>query len=274
MVTHADAERGRINKIVTLLEADKPVFGVFSGPKTPESAMAVAKTEADFVFYSMERGPFDVPAMQVYMQFMMDRAMLAESSFNEQPILTRIPPIRDGEVEALDRTQRLLDAGVYGVVFPHVETADEAAWAVRAMRYRPEGARPAGSGVAARYWGVSQDEYLRRADVWPLNPNGELVSFLLIEDQAGIDNVRDIVATEGVSIVSPGPGDLRQLYDGDMEKVESAIQTVLAACQEHDVPCGITAGPDDIEQRLDEGFRVIIVTAPEAIAVGRRSAGR
>ena len=150
MTTSADAQGARVNKIVALLEAGKPVFGIFSGPKTPESAMEIAKTEADFVFYSMERGPFDVPGMQVYMQFMMDRARLAESGFNEQPILTRIPPIRDGRVEAQDRTKRLLDAGVYGVVFPHVETAEDAAWAVRSMRYRPQGARPSDSGVAAR----------------------------------------------------------------------------------------------------------------------------
>ena len=236
--------------------------------------MEIAKLEADFVFYCMEQGPFDVPGMQVYMQFMMDRARLAESGFNEQPILTRIPPIRDGKVEAHDRTKRLLDAGVYGIVFPQVETAEDAAWAVRSMRYRPQGARPPDAGVAARYWGLTDEDYERRADLWPVNPNGELVSLLLIENQIGIDNVRAIVSTEGVSMVSPGPGDLRRVFDGDMVAVERAIQAVLAACKECDVPCGVTAGPDDVEKRLDEGFRVIIATAPEAIAIGRRASGR
>ncbi len=77
-----------------------------------------------------------------------------------------------------------------------------------------------------------------------------------------------------MSAISPGPGDLRRVYDGDMEKVEAAIQIVLAACLEFDVPCGITAGVDDIAERLDQGFRVIIVTQPEALAVGREAAGR
>lgn len=274
MSATAHAQQERINKIIALLEAGKPVFGIFSGPKTPESAMRIAETEADFIFYSMETGPFDVPGMQVYMQFLLDRATLAESGFNEQPILTRIPPIRDGRLEARDRTKRVLDAGAYGVVFPHVETAEETTWAVESMRYRPEGARPIESGVAPRYWGVTRDEYQRSADVWPLSPQGELVSFLLIEDRVGVENVRAIVATKGVSIVSPGPGDLGRAYEGDMNAVERAIQKVLAACKEHDVPCGITAGPDDIERRLDEGFRVFIVTAPEAITVGRRASGR
>ena len=63
-------------------------------------------------------------------------------------------------------------------------------------------------------------------------------------------------------------------YNGDDEAIENAIQTVLSACKEFDVPCGITAGPDDIAKRLEQGFRVIIVTQPEALTVGRKAAGR
>ena len=165
----APAQEKRLNKIVTLLDSGKPVFGVFSGEKTPASAMEVVTTEADFIFYSMERGPFDVPGMQVYMQFMLERADLVDrkSLFNEHPIITCIPPIRDGRVEAQDRTQRILDAGVHGVVYPHVESAEDAEHAVRSMRYRPKGLRPNAQGVAARYWGVGREDYVSRADIWP-----------------------------------------------------------------------------------------------------------
>ncbi len=234
--------------------------------------MEVVTTEADFIFYSMERGPFDVPGMQ----FMLERADLVDrkSLLNEHPIITRIPPIRDGRVEAQDRTQRILDAGVHGVVFPHVESAEDAEHAVRSMRYRPKGLRPNGRGDAARYWGVDREDYVSRADIWPASPGGELINMLLIEDKIGIENARAIVSTEGVSIVIPGPGDLRRAYEGDDVAIEKAIQTVLAACKEFDVACGITAGPDDIEKRLEQGFRVFIVTSREAIAVGRRASDR
>lgn len=112
------------------------------------------------------------------------------------------------------------------------------------------------------------------SDVWPANPNGTLINMLLIEDREAVGNARQIVNTPGVSIVFPGPGDLRRAYDRDMEAVEQAIQTVLAACKEFDVACGITAGVDDIAARLAQGFRVIIVTEPAALAVGREAAGR
>ena len=82
------------------------------------------------------------------------------------------------------------------------------------------------------------------------------------------------MATPGLSVVFAGPGDLRRAYEGDMEAVENAIQAVLSACLEFEVPCGVTAGVDDIGMRLDQGFRVIIVTQEEALAAGRRHAGR
>ncbi len=111
-------------------------------------------------------------------------------------------------------------------------------------------------------------------DLWPGNPGGGLLSILLIEDQVGVRNAREIVGTPGVGVVIPGPGDLRRAYEGDAEAIEGAIQTVLSACKEFDVPCGITAGADDVAERLDQGFRLIIVNGDDALPMGRAAAGR
>jgi 4-hydroxy-2-oxoheptanedioate aldolase len=102
----------------------------------------------------------------------------------------------------------------------------------------------------------------------------ETPSILIIEDRVGVANAKEIVSTPGVDIVFPGPGDLRRAYDGDLVAVEKAIQTVLSACKEFQVVCGITAGPADIEKRLNEGFRVFIVTDLDALPIGRRAASR
>lgn len=230
-------------RIVELLAAGEAVFGIFSGEHTPEQGRLMAENRAaDFVFYSLESGPFDIPAMQAYAEAMDEAA----ADRGTHPIALRIPPIRDGHEQARVRVRAGLDAGAAAVVFPHVETAEEAALAVDAMG----------------------------DDAWPERSDGTRVNMLLIEDRVGIENVRQIVSTPGVSVVFPGPGDLRRAYDGDMEAVEHAIQTVLAACEEFGVPCGVTAGVDDIAERLEQGFQVIIVTGPEALTVGRRAAGR
>ncbi len=231
------------NKIIQLLAEGHAVFGIFSGDHTAEQGSIMAQNEeTDFVFYSLENGPFDIPAMEAYMQGLAEGA----GEMPAHPVTLRIPPIRDDQTAALDHVRQGLAAKVDAIVFPHVETGEEAAMAVSSMG----------------------DE------VWPGNTDGVHVNVLLLEDQVAIANAREIVGTPGVSIAIPGPGDLRRAYEGDAEAIENAIQTVLAACKEFDVPCGITAGVDDIAERLEQGFRVIIVTAPEALAVGRQAAGR
>jgi len=229
--------------IIRLLGDDHVVFGVFSGEKTPEQGARIAENrETDFVFYCLETGPFDIPSMEAYM-----RAMAQEAGEQgAHPVLVRIPPVRDGRDAARERVARALGAGVDGIVFPHVETADEAAFAVGSLG----------------------------DDVWPGDSDGRLLGVLLIEDQVGVRNARDIVAIPGVGVVVLGPGDLGRAYQGDDQAVERAIQTVLAICKEVEVPCGITAGADDVAERLAQGFRLIIVTGDDALPVGRAAAAR
>ena len=124
-----------------------------------------------------------------------------------------------------------------------------------------------------RYWGVSGADYIAKADVWPLDPEGELLNMIQIENKTGIANVDEIAAVPGVSMLMAAPGDLGMAYGGDAEATEEALQTVLRAATAAGLPCAITAGPDDVERRIREGFRVLI-GGPEMIEVGRRAAGR
>ncbi len=239
----SDGTDDMTSAIVGLLAAGQPVFGIFSGEHTAEQGAVMAQNrETDFVFYSLESGPFDIPTMVIYKESMAD----ASGEQGPRPMALRIPPIGEGEETARDHVRQGLDAGMAAIVVPHMESGAQAAVAVTAMG----------------------------PDLWPGNPGGHLVSMLIVEDKVGVGNVRDIVNTTGVSVVFAGPGDLRRAYERDMEAVENAIQTILAACLEFDVPCGITAGVDDIAERLAQGFRVIIVTRAEALAVGREAAGR
>lgn len=239
--TPSAAMAGTENRIIELLEDGQVVFGIFSGEQSAEGGRLMAENRtADFVFYSLESGPFDLDAMGAYM------GALAQASEGPPPVALRIPPIRDDRPAAIDRTQRGLASGAMSIVYPHVESVEDVALTVEAI-----GAR-----------------------LWPSNPEGDVLSVLLIEDQAGIERARDIVGAPGVGVVIPGPGDLRRAYEGDMVAVEGAIQAVLAACLDLDVPCGITAGVDDIGTRIEQGFRFFIVTEPGAIPVGRAAAGR
>lgn len=265
------------NPIVELLDEGQSVFGVFSGPKTAEQGALMAEVaDADLVFYSLEDGPFDLDTMQAYMDAL--RVGAADPA-SARPLVLRVPPVSAGEDTLVERVSAALDAGVHGVVFPHVRNSRDAEVAVAAMRFagstgEPSGTRPSSVGRAPRVWGVAEGEYRRGADVWPLASEGQLVAMLIVEDREGVEHASEIAATPGVGVLFAGPGDLRRAFEGDMEQVERAIQTVLAACKRHSVPCGITAGPEDVANRLGQGFRLIIVQQLEALAVGRAAAGR
>lgn len=229
--------------LARLLADGHAVFGVFPGPSTREQGALMGRNrELDFVFYSLESGPFDIMSTKVYMEG------VAEGSGEgaPHPLILRIPPIRNGVAEAEAHAAEALAAGVAGIVFPHAESAEDAAVAVSVMG----------------------------DDLWPGNPEGPLLGILIVEDAEAVDRVDEIVATPGVSVVFAGPGDLRRAYQGDMEAVEGAIRQVLAACRRHGVPCGITAGVDDIAERIEQGFRMFIVSDPAAVTAGREAAGR
>ena len=181
-----------------------------------------------------------------------------------------------------------LDAGVSGIMFVEVESAEEAGWALDAMRYASNGGtRPDGVGTAPAYWGVSEDEYRERADLWPLDPDGELISWVIVESHEGLANVREIAAVPGIGVLWPGAGTLRGLFstvddDGnrvlDEEGWENAIQSVLSACKEFDIACGYPANASDIEMRMEQGFNVFVMGWGEngfaTVEAGRALAGR
>jgi 4-hydroxy-2-oxoheptanedioate aldolase len=93
---------------------------------------------------------------------------------------------------------KALDAGAYGLIIPLVNTAAEAAAAVAACRYPPEGIRSFGPVRAGMYAGPG---YVEAA-------NDEIVVFAMIETRQGLDNLEAICATPGLNGVYIGPADL------------------------------------------------------------------
>ena len=109
--------------------------------------------------------------------------------------------------------KQALDIGLMGVIFNGVDSTEQALPAVRTMRYPPLRARRAGarrhprlSTAPASYaWGVSAAEYERHADVWPLNPEGDLLAVVMIESVEGLE-LDQIAAVPGVGALFLGAG--------------------------------------------------------------------
>jgi 2-keto-3-deoxy-L-rhamnonate aldolase RhmA len=292
----------RLNPVIALHEADQPVFGLYAPspgggrgrggaapPPVKEPGVRAAETLAygmsDYVFDgSMERGVEG--AMPAFTAFA-DALHEAGANARTNPFIVKMAKISD-QAQATRDVALELDAGVSGVMFVEVETAEEAQMGLDAMRYESQGGtRPDGVGNAPLYWGVSEEEYRTKADLWPLNPEGELISWVIVESHEGLANVREIAAVPGIGVLWPGAGTLRGLFsttdaDGnrtlDEEAWENAIQQVLSACKEFDVPCGFPSNASDIEMRMEQGFSVFVMgwgeSGFETVEMGRSLAGR
>ena len=121
------------------------------------------------------------------------------------------------------------------------------------------GLRGSGPAAAAWFWGLPTADYVRHADLWPLNPQGDLLAIMMIESAEGLRNVDAIAAVPGVAGFYIGPSDLSNSLGvprNDPE-VEEAIQTIVNACQTHDIACGITASAREMPPRIEQGFKIL-----------------
>jgi len=281
----------RLNGVIKTLQEGKIAFAAFT-PVDIESAVALTASSMDGVVFEMEHGPLDSPGLRTALQFMLDRRQIVDSGTLAPKVtpMVRIPP-NGGEMNQWIAKQ-VLDIGVFGIVFPHISTVEEAWNAVGACRYprlkeaplyNPPGIRGDAPARAARYWGLSQQEYYARADVWPLAPQGEVLVIVQCEDTRAIDNLpRILKEVPGIGVVLIGEGDLSQELgyprDYDHPVVAEAINNILRICKEHNVPCG-HPHPDgkNIERLVKSGYRFLMPSAPRSFGVleqGRKLAGR
>ncbi|HET9425376.1 MAG TPA: aldolase/citrate lyase family protein [Gemmatimonadaceae bacterium] len=262
-------------------------------PKTPAELAreAFAYKNADYIFDgSMERPQSFDQGLANISQFAkgMSDAGFVTGGRQSHPLYLKTPGIAADPKLAAERIARQLNTGAMGIVFVDVESADELKQGLAMMRFRSQGGvRPDDVGHAPAIWGMSEKEYREKADLWPLNPNGELLNFTIVESKEGIAKVREIAAVKGIGVLFPGAGTLRGVYsspgpDGrpvrDSVAWEGAIQQVLSACREFSVPCGYPASEADIETRMKQGFSVFIIGWGEAgfrtVDLGRRASGR
>ncbi len=275
----------RVNKLIELFEDDQPAFGLLSFDYSLNNARSMASSGLDFILIDMEHAPFDVERLRLFLLGMTNkRSIMAKGNLQPDVMpLVRIPAAGGAE-ELIAQAKQVLDVGVYGIMFPAIHNREQAELAVRATRYpqvngspdmEPAGLRGRNPSNAVWYWGVP--DYMAKADVWPLDPQGELLSIMFIESPQGVANIDEIIAVPGLGGIFIGPSDLSTSmgYSSPAApEVEEAIQTVLGACLEHDVPCAITTGPGSVQQRIEQGFRFVTVGADGGLSTGAANALR
>ena len=267
---YAQADDDRLNRTIEVLEQDDPVFGIFTADFSLTNARALATSGLDFIFIDMEHSPLDFQTLRVFLLGMTDKATIASTGSTQMATtpLVRIPTY--GSVNPQAMVKQALDAGAYGIVFPFIETREQAQLAIQSMRYpaqqgdpqqEPIGLRGASPAIPAWLWGTR--DYMAKADLYPLDPNGELLAVLQIESKAGVENIDEIASLPGVGAIFLGPSDLSLSYGlagkPDDPTLVAAMQKVLDACAKYDVPCGRTSNAANVARHLEEGHSFLTI---------------
>lgn len=274
------ADLPRLNGVIRALEQGQPALTAFC-PAEVDAALAMSTAKYDGIVFEMEHNAWDARALRDCLQYMLNRRQIAEARSLAPAVtpMVRIPP--NGGEHNQWLAKQALDLGAYGIVWPHISTVDQAYNAVAACRYprlksaplyEPQGLRGDGPTAAVRYWGVSQPEYYSRADVWPLNPKGEMLVILMIEDTQGIANLRDMLnEVPGIGVILIGEGDLSQELGCPRQyehpQVLAAMAEVLRICKERNVPVGHPhVDASNAERILGEGYRFLMAAPARSYA--------
>ena len=284
----------RINRAIELLEQGQPVYYTGSHAGTVgsfEQGKADAQTWADYISYDMEAAPYDVAGLGAYMQGLAAGGP-TRTGHRTPPVIVNVP-VR-GTDEASVRAnmwmfEQVLATGVHGILLCHATTAGAVRAFVEAVRYPNreqgvgqmglrEGMRGAHGGpTAAKIWGVSTEEYMQKADVWPLNPNGEILLGIKIEDKYAYANVDEIVKVPGIGFGEGGPGDMGLSFGfkpGDPKAREVQLKIYSAAKAQRLYWLGIGEGArganleEAIERTIKDGR--MIGSGEQTAAIGRR----
>ena len=211
----------RINKMIELLEAGQPVYDISVDGAGYDEGKALAQSHYDLIQYQMEHGPFNPARLREFMQGLVDGGP-TKSGHRTPTVIVDLPILGLDEVTVRVNhwvIEQVMSAGVHGLMLCHARNPEAVKMFVAAARYQfereglkddmiPEGLRGSGSqGFASTIWGISGTEYLERADPWPMNPNGEIILSLKLEDKYALANVEQIAVIPGIAWAEWGPGD-------------------------------------------------------------------
>ena len=243
------------NRMKAKLAAGEPAFGLSVMIPSPQVVESAAGLGFDWVLIDCEHGTIGVETMELMI-------MAAEAS-GVTPI---VRPRTNGAADIL----QAMDRGAQGVQVPHVNDAETARSAVRAVKFHPLGERSLAAGTRASGYGLrgGVPEFLEEA-------NRETLVCVQIEDASALPNVDDILRVEGVDVFFIGPSDLSQSmgFPGNPKApaVVKAIDETLAKIVAARKTPGMPAATEALQAALGKGVRYIYTHLPAILSAGAKA---
>jgi 4-hydroxy-2-oxoheptanedioate aldolase len=276
----------RINKAIELLEQGQAIYytGGHTGAElTYEGGKRMAKTWADYINIGMEHGCFDMSGLDAFMKGLVDGG--PTNSGHRTPTVIVEAPVAGTSEAVIEANawqfQQILARGVHGVLLCNAETPEAVKAFVEACRYPfhsigvghglDQGKRGnAGQVSAAPSWGITPQEYLEKADVWPLNPQGELLLGIKVENRCALTNVHATARVPGIAFAESGPGDMSFSFGYKSRptnpippELEEARNRIFDACKASGIVFLESVPPEGVGAAIEEGVRIFSAGSAE-----------
>ena len=264
-----------LNPVVEKLSQGKHVFGVRTSDLSLQNARSLARAnDIDYVYLDMEHNPMRFGELEQFMAYLKDvEGVLKRGTAQAHPaVFARFAPYSREDVQWT--IKHGLDLGLMGVLANNLETKEQAEHIVRTMRpmQRRDSKIPTPVGERGTlggqwFWGVSGEDYRNRVDLWPLNPQGDIIFWPMIETQLGVKNADAIAQVPGVSgFFLGGAGDLTSSYgvrSNQDPDVQGALQRILEVCKRRNIACGRSVSADDAAKYIRDGYKIINLGAAD-----------
>jgi 4-hydroxy-2-oxoheptanedioate aldolase len=216
-----------VNELKAALLRGEMQIGLWLGLANPVVSEIASRAGYDWCLIDAEHGPNTVTSILAQLQAM--------NGAPAQPVV-RVPV---GEAWML---KQVLDLGAQSVLVPMVDTGEQAAAMVRAVRYAPAGVRGLGSAMARASGFNAIGDYA-------LTANQQICLMVQIESAAAVANIDAIAATEGIDVVFIGPADLSAdmgfLGNAGAPEVVAAIEHAIARIRAAGKAAGIITFSED-----------------------------
>lgn len=229
-----------INPFKAAIKNGDTVIGCWLSLGDPLATEIAGTAGFDWLLIDGEHTPYDISKMRLQL-------MALEASDSHAAV--RVPV---GETWII---KQVLDAGAQTVLVPMVETAEQARQLVHDVRYPPTGGRGVG------YSGARCSRFGAIADYGP-TADDQICLLIQVENRAGIANLDDILAVNGIDGVFIGPADLSadMGHMGQLThpKVQATIKDAINRIEDAGKAPGILATtPDFTQDALDWGARFV-----------------
>lgn len=238
------------NPVKERMQAGEVTFGTLVSMPSPQVVQVLSASGFDWLWLDLEHGPIPFDALH---------GMINATATGDGKTI----PLTRVAADELWMVKPVLDSGSLGVIFPFIESAEEAKAAIDATRYPPAGKRGFGPFYAGSRWGLDMREYAEAAD-------DAILRIVMLESKAAVNNAEQIMAVDGIDVAFLAPFDLSQslgvpgqfdapIYLEALDVLETAVDKSDA------VPGTLVMDENAARAKIERGYKFLILSLDIAI---------